>query len=208
MTWITWLAAGTRQRECTYGSSRIYVSNQFCRFDLWEEVSSSSFFTIAVQHRALREGSVLAKAIGQDSTNYDTQANNLLCFLQSYWNPSGGYVTANTGGGRSGKDANTILASIHTFDPAAVCDPVTFQPCSDKALANLKVYVDAFRSIYAINSGIPSNAAVGTGRYPEDSYMGGNVRAINHLIDLVVEIFLESLGILLHSRSRSSFTMR
>ncbi|KAK7690218.1 hypothetical protein QCA50_006870 [Cerrena zonata] len=145
-------------------------------FDLWEEVNSSSFFTTAVQHRALREGSALATAIGQTSvvSNYNAQAANVLCFLQSYWNPSAGYVTANTGGGRSGKDANTVLTSIHTFDPAAGCDALTFQPCSDKALSNLKVYVDAFRSIYSINSGIASNAAVATGRYPEDSYQGGN----------------------------------
>ncbi|KAI0357455.1 glucoamylase [Trametes cingulata] len=145
-------------------------------FDLWEEINSSSFFTTAVQHRALREGATFANRIGQTSvvSGYTTQANNLLCFLQSYWNPTGGYITANTGGGRSGKDANTVLTSIHTFDPAAGCDAVTFQPCSDKALSNLKVYVDAFRSIYSINSGIASNAAVATGRYPEDSYMGGN----------------------------------
>ncbi|KAJ7143544.1 glucoamylase, partial [Mycena crocata] len=145
-------------------------------FDLWEEVSSSSFFTTAVQHRSLREGAALATALGQTSvvSNYNTQAANTLCFLQSYWNPSGGYITANTGGGRSGKDANTALASIHTFDPAAGCDATTFQPCSDKALSSLKVYVDSFRSIYSINAGIASNAAVATGRYPEDSYMGGN----------------------------------
>ncbi|KAJ7069525.1 glucoamylase [Mycena amicta] len=143
-------------------------------FDLWEEISSSSFFTTAVQHRSLREGAALATALGQDATTYTTQAANVLCFLQSYWNPTGGYITANTGGGRSGKDANTALASIHTFDPAAGCDAATFQPCSDKALSSLKVYVDSFRSIYAINSGIASNAAVSTGRYPEDVYMGGN----------------------------------
>ncbi len=47
-------------------------------------------------------------------------------------------MTANTGGGRSGKDANTALASIHTFDAAAGCDAVTFQPCSDKALSSFK----------------------------------------------------------------------
>lgn len=84
-------------------------------------------------------------------------------------------MTANTGGGRSGKDANTVLASIHTFDPAAGCDPNTFQPCSDKALSNLKIYVDSFRTIYEINNGTPSNTAVATGRYPEDVYQGGNV---------------------------------
>ncbi|KAK0202033.1 glucoamylase [Desarmillaria ectypa] len=145
-------------------------------FDLWEEVSSSSFFTTAVQHRSLREGATLATALGDTTlaTQYSIQADNILCFLQSYWNPTGLFMTANTGGGRSGKDANTALASIHTFDPAAGCDAVTFQPCSDKALSSLKVYVDAFRSIYTINGGIASNAAVATGRYPEDSYMGGN----------------------------------
>ncbi|KAI0926850.1 hypothetical protein AcV5_007534 [Taiwanofungus camphoratus] len=155
-----------------------YVASNwnYSTYDLWEEINSSSFFTTAVQHRALREGATLANKIGETSvvSNYDSQADSLLCFLQSYWNPSDGYITANTGGGRSGKDANTLLASIHTFDPAAGCDAITFQPCSDKALSNLKVYVDSFRSIYSINDGIASDAAVATGRYPEDSYMGGN----------------------------------
>jgi glucoamylase len=53
-------------------------------FDLWEEVSSSSFFTSAVQHRSLREGASLATEIGQSSGvgEWTTQANNILCFLQ------------------------------------------------------------------------------------------------------------------------------
>ena len=56
-------------------------------FDLWEEVSSSSFFTTAVQHRALREGAAFATLVGQTSSasTYTTQAANVLCFLQSYW---------------------------------------------------------------------------------------------------------------------------
>ncbi|TFL07038.1 glucoamylase [Pterulicium gracile] len=144
-------------------------------FDLWEEVSSSSYFTTAAQHRALREGVTLAKALGQTAVvaDYEKQAANTLCFMQSYWNPAG-YVTANTGGGRSGKDANTILASIHTFDVSAGCDAKTLQPCSDKALSNLFQYVNAFRTAYALNSGIPANQAVATGRYTEDVYYGGN----------------------------------
>ena len=54
------------------------------RFDLWEEVSSSSFFTAAVQHRSLREGAALASQIGQTSVvqGYETQAANILCFMQ------------------------------------------------------------------------------------------------------------------------------
>lgn len=83
-------------------------------------------------------------------------------------------MLANTGGGRSGKDANSILTSIHLFDPRATCDAATFQPCSDKALANHKVVTDSFRSIYTINSGIPEGTGVAVGRYPEDSYQGGN----------------------------------
>ncbi|KAF8895604.1 glycoside hydrolase family 15 protein [Infundibulicybe gibba] len=144
-------------------------------FDLWEEVSSASFFTTAVQHRALREGAALeAKVAPSANGDYATQANHALCFLQSYWNPSQKYITSNTGGGRSGKDSNSVLASIHTFDAAAGCDPTTFQPCSDKALSNLKVYVDSFRAIYPINNGIPASQAIATGRYPEDVYYGGN----------------------------------
>jgi len=53
-------------------------------FDLWEEVSSSSFFTTAVQHRALRAGAALASKLGQTlaASSYSTQADNVLCFLQ------------------------------------------------------------------------------------------------------------------------------
>ncbi|QRV93216.1 glycoside hydrolase family 15 protein [Ceratobasidium sp. AG-Ba] len=159
-----------------------YVANNWNNtgFDLWEEVSGSSFFTIAVQHRALRQGAAFATALG-DSTRastYTTQAANLLCFLQTFWNPTAKYASANVNGGsvvRSGLDANTILASIHTFDPAAGCSAATFQPCSDVALANHKAVVDSFRgSLYTINSGIASNAAVAVGRYKEDSYYNGN----------------------------------
>ncbi|KAL1681842.1 glycoside hydrolase family 15 and carbohydrate-binding module family 20 [Schizophyllum commune] len=142
-------------------------------FDLWEEVSSSSFFTTAEQHTALRLGATFATAVGASASTYSTQADNVLCFLQSYWNSNGGYATANTGGGRSGIDANTVLTSIHTFDIEAGCDSVTFQPCSDRALSNLKVYVDSFRGLYGIN---PTGATdpILTGRYKEDVYYNGN----------------------------------
>lgn len=116
-------------------------------------------------------------------------------------------MTANTGGGRSGKDANTALASIHTFDPTAGCDSVTFQPCSDKALASLKVYVDSFRSIYSINSGAASNAAVATGRYPEDSYFGGNVSIFLHSILLSILNMFCITALVLNHRCRCRATL-
>ncbi|KAF9073471.1 glucoamylase [Rhodocollybia butyracea] len=183
---ITWANYLLKENNATYVTNTLwpiiqndlnYVSQNWNQstFDLWEEVDSSSFFTTAIQHRSLRQGVTLANAIGKTSvvSSWTTQAENVLCFLQSFWNTAG-YITANTGGGRSGKDANTVLASIHTFDAAAGCDALTFQPCSDVALSNLLTYVNSFRSVYSLNSGIANNQAVATGRYPEDSYQGGN----------------------------------
>lgn len=71
------------------------------------------------------------------------------------------------------------MASIHTFDPAAGCDAVTFQPCSDKALISLMVYVNSFRSIYGLNTGVGLSSAAAVGRYKEDVYMNGNVRTLS-----------------------------
>ena len=94
-------------------------------FDLWE-VSASSFFTTAVQHRSLREGITLATALGDpDKTvaKWTTQADNALCFLQSYWSSERGYIISNVDDDgkvvRSGSDSNTVLGSIHTFDPGS-----------------------------------------------------------------------------------------
>lgn len=150
-------------------------------YDLWEEVNGSSFFTLNAQHRALVEGAALASKLGQTCTGCAV-APQILCFLQSFWN--GAYITSNinVNNGRTGKDANSILSSIQVFDPSATaCDTSTFQPCSDRALANHKVVTDSFRSIYTINSGISEGTAVAVGRYPEDSYQGGNPWYLNTL---------------------------
>ncbi|KAK3304296.1 Six-hairpin glycosidase-like protein [Chaetomium strumarium] len=145
-------------------------------FDLWEEVPGSSFFTIASTHRALVEGAYLAAQLNTTCNACITVAPQVLCFQQTFWSASGSYVVSNinTGTSRSGKDLNSVLTSIHTFDPAVGCDAVTFQPCSDRALANHKAYVDSFRSVYAINSGIAQGKAVAVGRYSEDVYYNGN----------------------------------
>ncbi len=144
-------------------------------FDLWEEVNGSSFFSVASQHRSLVEGSSLAAKIGQDGSAYSNVAPQILCFLQTFWVSSGGYINSNINqnNGRTGKDANSILTSIHNFDAALGCDASTFQPCSDKALSNHKAVVDSFR-FYNINKGISEGQAVAVGRYSEDVYYNGN----------------------------------
>lgn len=151
-------------------------------FDLWEEVSGSSFFTVAAQHRALVEGAQLATMLGKTCNNCLAQAPQILCFLQTFWSESSGYIFANINddNGRNRKDANTVLGSIHTFDPAAGCDATTFQPCSDRALLNHKVLTDSFR-FYSINDGKSEGQAVAVGRYPEDVYYNGNPWYLNTL---------------------------
>ncbi|KAF2021144.1 carbohydrate-binding module family 20 protein [Aaosphaeria arxii CBS 175.79] len=146
-------------------------------FDLWEEVEGSSFFATAVQHRALVEGAALGEKIGARTSPYTSQAPNILCLLQDFWN--GKYALSNInvedeGYNRTGLDASTVLTSLAMFDPRANCDDLTFQPCSPRALANLKAYVDSFRSIYAINQNKSSHEAIATGRYAEDIYYGGH----------------------------------
>ena len=140
--------------------------------DLWEESNSSSFFTTAAQYRAVVEGNTLATQLNQTCPNCVSQAPQILCFLQSYW--TGSFILANVGTSRTGKDTNSILGIIHTFDPNTGCDDSTFQPCSPRALANHKAVTDSFRSIYNINSGIAQGSAVAVGRYAEDIYQGGH----------------------------------
>ena len=145
-------------------------------FDLWEEVEGSSFWTTAVQHRALVEGANFAHSIGKICSRCESETPFILCFLQNYWNGSSVISNVNLQSqySRSGIDCNSILTSIHTYDPSTSCDNTTFQPCSSYALSNHQTYVNSFRDIYPLNSGINASTAVAVGRYSEDVYYGGN----------------------------------
>jgi glucoamylase len=143
-------------------------------FDLWEEINGSSFFTLSATHRALVEGAALAATLKKTCDGCSSAAPQVLCFLQSFW--TGSYIDSNinVNDGRTGKDANSLISSIHTFDPNSKCTDATFQPCSSRALANHKAVTDSFRSVYAVNKGIAQGKAVAVGRYSEDVYYNGN----------------------------------
>ena len=144
-------------------------------YDLWEEVDGSSFFTLSASHRSLIEGAALATKLSKTCTGCAAAAPQVLCFMQSFW--TGSYIDSNINANndkRTGLDANSIISSIHTFDPAAKCTDSTFQPCSARALANHKAVTDSFRSIYGINKGVAQGKAVAVGRYSEDVYFNGN----------------------------------
>ena len=78
-------------------------------FDLWEEVRGTSFFTTAVQHRALVEGAAFFASIGKPRPTFAATADSVLCFLQSYWNEERGFVISNVNAkeSRSGLDGNS-----------------------------------------------------------------------------------------------------
>lgn len=143
-------------------------------FDLWEEINGSSFFTISASHRALVEGAALATKLGQTCSGCASAAPQVLCFAQTFWTGSFIDSNINVNDGRTGKDVNSIISSIHTFDPASNCTDSTFQPCSARALANHKAVTDSFRSVYGVNKGIAQGKAVSVGRYSEDVYFNGN----------------------------------
>ena len=49
-----------------------------------------------------------------------------------------------------------------------------YQPCNSQILATHKVVVDTFRELYPVNGNASAPDAVLVGRYPEDTYYGGN----------------------------------
>lgn len=145
-------------------------------FDLWEETKSSSFFTISASFRALSEGASFASSLGHSNSKYLTQAKNILCYIQSFWDSSANAIEADIGSGRLLRllDSGTTVGINHGFDYKAGCDATTFQPCSDRALAHHYAWVNVFRNLYPLNTGKKAGEAVAIGRYAPDAYYYGN----------------------------------
>ncbi|KAJ2895533.1 hypothetical protein MKZ38_006383 [Zalerion maritima] len=151
--------------------------------DLWEETQGYSFYTRMVQYKALLFGLNIAKDLGVSDDNPSVVkwvqiAPNMRCSFESFWQPEYNHIIANreAPNDRTQMAMDTVLASVHVFDPAQGCDPGVFTPCSDKALRNFKRVEDEFRyyAEYKINEGIPEDKPVHLGRYAEDDYKGGN----------------------------------
>ena len=85
-------------------------------------------------------------------------------------------ITNVTTGGRSGYGAVPLTVSVLNFDPTLGCDPVTFQPCSDRALSSLKVVGDAFKELFPINKQLSPNQSPYFGFFLEDQLYGGQVK--------------------------------
>lgn len=157
-----------------------YVAHhwQDSSFDLWEEVQATHFFTLMVQYRSMVDGAKFATAMNDPgaATYYNRQASAMLSKLQSFWDSTNNRIQAYQGvSNRNGIDCSVLLGALKgwdTTDTSAAVNSTLFGPASDKLLATHKAYVDAFRSLYAINNNAAAPAAVGTGRYPSDVYDG------------------------------------
>ena len=80
-------------------------------------------------------------------------------------------------GTRSGKGMVPLAVSVLNFDPSLGCDSATFQPCSDRALSNLKVIGDAFKEIFPIAGRLPPDQPNTLfGPFLEEELFGGHVR--------------------------------
>ena len=86
-------------------------------------------------------------------------------------------------GGRSDKGSAPITVTVLNFDPTLGCDSATFQPCSDRALSNLKVVGDAFAKMFSFTqSHPPDQRGAFFGFYIGEQLLGGHVRLQHPLI--------------------------
>ncbi|KAJ3408914.1 glycoside hydrolase 15 protein [Chytridiales sp. JEL 0842] len=148
--------------------------------DLWEESRGLSFFTLAVQRRALSEGAELAKKMGDDGAAafYQSKTAEATAILSStFFNSATGTVQAI----RNVRllDAAIPLGAIH----GNLGDGL-FAPQDDRVLSSLFEFAKGFIAEYKLNQNVKTDASrlplsVAIGRYPGDSYTGFEGRLDN-----------------------------
>ncbi|KAI0041485.1 glycoside hydrolase family 15 protein [Auriscalpium vulgare] len=149
-------------------------------YDLWwPPVWGGSYWTAALQYRALIAGARLGHKIGRHDTvvDYPKKAALVLEYMQSFWNPVEGFMSETTitdvALGRSGVGSAALTASVYNYDQNLGCDPLTFQPCSDRALSALKVVGDKFKAMFPLTQNIPADKPGWFGFFTEDEFIGG-----------------------------------
>ncbi len=148
-------------------------------FDLWEEVKGDHFYTRMTQWRALEDGAIFAKKMGDPEAAkfYRAQAIQIMESLDKFWSSGKGYLltTRNRVEGADDKHSNLdiaiVLGVLHagkTGFPFFVDD--------DRVIATVHELELIFDYAYAINrnrkneQNLPMAPAIG--RYPEDRYDG------------------------------------
>lgn len=150
-------------------------------FDLWEEVKGDHFYTRIAQWRALEEGSIFARKMGdpEAAVYYHGQATRVLESLDRFWSTSKNYLVAtrNWAGGHDSSekpsllDVSIILGVLHSGKSG-----FPFYVDDDRVIATLDETIRVFDNVFPVNR-VRKNSegkgmGPGIGRYPEDRYDG------------------------------------
>jgi len=138
--------------------------------DLWEEVRSRDFFWNRMGFvYSLNVAADFADRIGDNSMlaqQYRDKAAEILESAKGHWNGEFIYETMDAGRQQDG----SVIHAIATFGE------YLYGPSSDEAAATIATYAKTFCREYKINQDDNNNGEPGVliGRYPGDSYAGGN----------------------------------
>merc|ERR1719348_663699 len=134
--------------------------------DLWEEVRSDDFFWNRMAYiHCLNQAADFADAIGEGAgAEYRSVAETIKTAITSHWN--GEYLTESN----NRPDDGAVIHAITTFGE------YLYPANSQEAAGTMKYLVRAFCNEYPINQEYNGNGEPGQliGRYPFDSYAGGN----------------------------------
>merc|ERR1711892_1065534 len=134
--------------------------------DLWEEVRSDDFFFNRMAFiYCLNAAADFADQIGEGiGSSYRTVAEDIKSVIVTHWN--GKYLTES----ENRPDDGAVIHAITTFGKDL------YQPDSEECAATIKYLARAFCREYPINQQENESGDPGVliGRYPNDSYAGGN----------------------------------
>lgn len=157
-----------------------YISHRWKEptYDLWEELKGDHFYTRYVQWIALREGAALAFRMKDPGAQqwYARQASEIGNSLSAFWDAKRNRLVATRGRVEgldtkaSGLDSSILLAFLH--GRMAQRKPMRVHPVRMNRLHQTVFQLEReFSKIYAVNG---KGVGVAMGRYPEDTYYGGN----------------------------------
>ncbi|MBC7693166.1 MAG: glycoside hydrolase family 15 protein [Methylotenera sp.] len=163
-----------------------YVSHHWrdASYDLWEEVQGRHFYTLMMQQRALHEGAILARRLGdpEAASWYQQQSQAIRQVIPGFWSVSKNYIVATQNSSwsdqakPSGLDIAVILASLHASPHDQSSGDLFMSVSDDRVIATAGALRQAFDSLYSVNrvqnGHQGERLAPGLGRYPEDIYDG------------------------------------
>ncbi len=151
-----------------------YVSHHWWEpsFDLWEENKGQHFYTLMVSRQALVEGAVLARKFNDNAAadHYSWQAVLVEDRLKDFAKNGHFVTTLDRVEGIDYKYSNLdtciLLAFLHVGENGA------FKLTDPRLAKTVQLLEMAFNRVYPLNQ--RGTVAVALGRYPEDTYYGGN----------------------------------